>query len=77
MLYYSNQHVDGNTTPVRDIMERNLTTVSPQTKTSDAIELLKSTHLGCLPVVHGNKLAGLVTERDFMKLAAELLKEIA
>jgi CBS domain-containing protein len=75
MLYYSNQHEDGNTTPVRDIMERNLTTVSPQTKTSEAIELLKSTHLGCLPVVHGNKLAGLVTERDFMKLAAELLKE--
>ncbi len=76
MLYYSNQHVDGDTTPVRDIMERNLTTVSPQTKTSVAIELLKSTHLGCLPVVHGNKLVGLVTERDFMKLAAELLKEI-
>ncbi len=77
MLYYSNQHVDGNTTPVRDIMERNLTTVSPQTKTIEAIELLKSTPLGCLPVVHGNKLEGLVTERDFMKLAAELLKEIS
>lgn len=75
MLYYSNHHVDGTTTPVSEIMERNLVAVTPQTKTTEALDLLKSSHLGCLLVVHGNKLAGLVTERDFMKLAAELLKE--
>lgn len=76
MLYYSNHHVDGTATPVRDIMEKKLVTVTPQTKTTEALELLKTTRLGCLPVVHGNKLAGLVTERDFMNIAAELLKEI-
>ena len=75
MLYYSSHHVDGTNTPVRDIMEKELVTVSPQTKTTEALELLKKRHLGCLPVLHGNKLAGLVTERDFMCIAAELLSE--
>ncbi len=74
MLFYSN-HQEGANTPVREIMEKELITVSPQTKTVDALELMKQHHLGCLPVLHGNKLAGLVTERDFMKIAAELLKD--
>ncbi|MCF8247017.1 MAG: CBS domain-containing protein [Saprospiraceae bacterium] len=74
MLYYSN-HQDGGNTPVREIMEKELITVSPQTKTVDALELLKQNYVGCLPVLHGNKLAGLVTERDFMKITAELLKD--
>ncbi len=73
MVYYSN-HKDGTNIPVRDIMERELVTVSPQTKTTEALEMLKKNPLGCLLVVHGNKLAGLVTERDFMNIAAELLK---
>jgi CBS domain-containing protein len=76
MVFYSN-HSDGASASVRDIMEKNLVTVSPQTKTMDALELMEKNHLGCLPVLHSNKLVGLVTERDFMKIAAELLKENA
>ncbi len=76
MVFYSN-HDDGTNASVRDIMEKNLVTVSPQTKTMDALELMKKNHFGCLPVLHNNKLVGLVTERDFMNIAAELLKENA
>ncbi|MBK9016631.1 MAG: CBS domain-containing protein [Saprospiraceae bacterium] len=75
MLYYSTHHVDGTNTAVREIMERKLVTVTPQTKTTEALEMLKKNHLGCLLVVHGNKLAGMVTERDFMNITAELLRE--
>ena len=75
MLYYSNFYISGTSTPVRDIMEKELVTVSPQTKTTEALELLKKHNLACLPVLHGNKLVGLVTERDFMCIAAELLSE--
>jgi CBS domain-containing protein len=57
-------------------MTTHLITVSPQTKTTDAIDLMKKNDVGCLPVVHQNKLAGLVTERDFVKISAELLAEI-
>ncbi len=77
MLYYSNTHKDGMKTPVRDIMDTDLTTVSPQTKTLDALDLLKNNSSnGCLLVLHGNKLAGLVTERDFIAIVADLLREV-
>ena len=75
MLYYSNTHKDGMKTPVREIMETKLITVSPQTKTLDALELLKNNDIGCLLVIHGAKLAGLVTERDFVCIVGELLSE--
>ncbi len=76
MLYYSNTHKDGMKTPVRDIMETNLITVAPQTKTLEALEILKNNDIGCLPVLYGPKLAGLVTERDFVGIVGELLKEV-
>ncbi|GIV32030.1 MAG: hypothetical protein KatS3mg030_332 [Saprospiraceae bacterium] len=58
---------------VADVMERKLITVSPQTLTTEAIRLLKEHKIGCLPVVFKGKLAGLVTERDFVNVVADLL----
>lgn len=60
---------------VKDIMETNLVTVTPQTKTADAICLLRQHEIGCLPVVFKDKLVGIVTERDFVNIAAELLRQ--
>jgi CBS domain-containing protein len=77
MFYYSNQHHEGNTTPVREIMAKDPITVTPQTKTLDALRLMKEKELGCLPVIFGNKLAGLVTERDFVSIVGEFMGEIA
>ncbi|MCB0518840.1 MAG: CBS domain-containing protein [Lewinellaceae bacterium] len=76
MLYYSNQHKEGQNTPVKDIMAKNVTTVTPQTKTLDALKLMKDNDLGCLPVLFGDKLAGLVTERDFVAIVGEFLGEM-
>jgi CBS domain-containing protein len=59
----------------KDIMETNLVTVTPQTKTADAICLLRKHDIGCLPVVFNGKLVGIVTERDFVHIAAELLRQ--
>ncbi len=58
----------------KDIMQTGLITVSPQTKTADAICLLREHDIGCLPVVFNSKLVGIVTERDFVHIAAELLR---
>ncbi len=77
MFYYSNTHKDGMKTPVREIMETNLITVAPQTKTLEALELIKNNPIGCLLVLHGAKLAGLVTERDFVCIVGELMREEA
>lgn len=60
---------------VREIMRADLTTVSPQTTTLQALKTMHDAGTGCLPVVEGdNKLVGLVTETDFIEVAAELLE---
>ncbi len=61
--------------PVSKIMERNLVTAPPETSTRDAIRLMRERKISGLPVVRNGQLVGLVTERDFMALAAELLSE--
>ncbi len=61
--------------PVREVMERDPVTVAPDTPTLDAIELMRRHRIACLPVVESERLVGLVTERDFMPIAYELLEE--
>ncbi len=58
---------------VREIMMPDPVTVSPETSTLDAIALMRKHKVGCLPVVRDDKLIGIVTEFDFIDLAAQLL----
>ncbi len=61
-------------TPISDIMTRGLETVTPETPARDAIHKLLDHRFGCLPVVDGSsRLVGIITESDFMRLAARLL----
>lgn len=62
-------------TAVSEIMHRTPLTVAPETSTLDAIELMRRHRVGCLPVVKDGRLVGLVTERDFMNVAAQLMEE--
>lgn len=64
-----------NLPPVKEVMERRLATVTPETPTLQAIELMREEEVSCLPVLKDGKLVGLVTERDFMPMAYELLEE--
>ena len=57
-----------------DLMKRELITVAPETATLEAIRLMRRNKIGCLPVVHEGRLVGIVTEHDFMDIAAELLE---
>jgi CBS domain-containing protein/gamma-glutamyl:cysteine ligase YbdK (ATP-grasp superfamily) len=60
---------------VSEIMRRELLTVTPETLTVDAIALMRRQRVGCLPVVQDGHIVALVTEEDFMGIAAELLDE--
>ncbi|HSR40937.1 MAG TPA: glutamate-cysteine ligase family protein [Longimicrobiales bacterium] len=60
--------------PVKEIMARDPISVSPETPTLDAIEIMRDRGVSCLPVVKNGKLVGLVTERDFMPIAYQLLQ---
>ncbi len=66
---------DKGTTPVKTIMEVDPVTVTPETSTLEAIDLMRKKGVSCLPVLKGEKLVGLVTEADFMPIAYELLEK--
>jgi CBS domain-containing protein len=62
-------------TPVSEIMKRDVATVTPETPTLEALRMMRRLKVGCLPVVHNDKLVGIVTEEDFMDIASKLLEE--
>ena len=57
-----------------DIMKRDPAIIGPDMSTLRAIEVMRRLGVGCLPVVHQGKLIGIITEHDFMDIAAELLE---
>ncbi len=61
--------------PVRDVMHRDPFTVSPETKTVEAIDIMRKNRVSCLPVTKDGKLVGLVSETDFMPIAYRLLTD--
>jgi CBS domain-containing protein len=60
---------------VRDVMDPNPITVTPDTSTTDAIKLMREQQVTCLPVLKEDRLVGLVSEREFLPIAYELLRE--
>lgn len=61
-------------TPVEAVMVDELVTASPDMPTLDAIELMRREGVGCLPVVKEGRLVGIVTERNFLDVAGQLLE---
>ena len=45
----------------------------PETTTLEAIELMRREKVACLPVVTDGRLVGIVSERDFLRVAGNLL----
>jgi CBS domain-containing protein/gamma-glutamyl:cysteine ligase YbdK (ATP-grasp superfamily) len=60
---------------VKDIMKPNPLTVTPATPTLEAMEIMRREKVGCLPVVEGGQIVGIVTSFDFLDATARLFKE--
>ena len=60
---------------VSEIMRTDVITVTTQTPTLEAIATLRRYRIGCLPVLQDGRLAGILTEENFMDIAAELLEQ--
>lgn len=56
---------------IQDIMVTNVITVSPEMEIKDAVQLMLKHKIGCLPVVAGEELIGLVTETDILQLCVQ------
>lgn len=62
---------------VEKIMIKDPVTVSPNAPIQDAMKIMRTHKIGCLPVVSSNKnLVGLVTEMDFLRISSRLLDRI-
>jgi len=60
---------------VADIMLTDPITVQPETSVIEAVRLMRQHGVSCLPVATDGKLEGLVTEGDFLEVAAKLFEE--
>jgi len=60
---------------VQDIMLRDPITATPDTKTVEAIRIMRDRGVACLPVVKDNKLVGLITEHDLIVVSSRLLED--
>jgi len=64
-------------TPIwaKDIMSRDVETVSPRTSVREVVEKLLDHKFGCLPVVDDDaRLVGIITDSDLVRLAGRLLE---
>ena len=57
---------------VREVMITNVITVPPELPIEHAAKLLYTHRIGCLPVLDGEKLVGILTETDLLRAFAEL-----
>ncbi|MCC5942175.1 MAG: CBS domain-containing protein [Balneolaceae bacterium] len=61
---------------VEDIMIKNPITIHPEASILEAIEIMDSQKIGCLPVVKNNRLVGIITEQNYMTITSRLLKQM-
>jgi CBS domain-containing protein len=59
---------------VKDAMSRDVKTASPETTIKEAARLMVEADVGALPVAAGDRLAGMVTDRDIVTRAVAIGK---
>ena len=61
---------------VKDIMIEDPVTISPEATLFEAMKTMAKKKIGCLPVVFGNDLVGIITEENFLRISASLLERL-
>ncbi len=64
-------------TQVRKVMTKNLVTIAPDAPLSEAVDLLRSHRLGCLPVLEDGTLVGIITVADMLRALYELIQVVS
>lgn len=63
-------------TTVKEIMVEKPITVTPETTIMEAMKIMQQHRIGCLPVVKGKELVGIITEMDFLRITARLMERV-
>jgi CBS domain-containing protein len=71
-----NQLDDKPAVMVKDIMILKPVTVTPDTNIMEAMNKMRDNNIGCLPVVKGKELVGIITEMDFLRITTRLMERL-
>ncbi|MFT4666392.1 MAG: CBS domain-containing protein/gamma-glutamylcysteine synthetase [Polaribacter sp.] len=71
-----NKSLKKETITVKDIMQSKPVTIKPQANIKEAMKLMRKHKIGCLPVVQGGELVGLITAMDFIRISGRLIERI-
>jgi CBS domain-containing protein len=63
-------------TTVKDIMVEKPITATPETTIMEAMKRMRDNNIGCLPVVKGKDLVGVITEMDFLRITGRLMDKL-
>jgi CBS domain-containing membrane protein len=61
-------------TPLSRVMTRDAATVTPNQSMYEAVKILTTRRIGCLPVVENGELKGILTTTDMLKLLSRMLE---
>ncbi len=74
--YIHNKHHGRKTTLVSDIMIKEPKTITQDANIMEALRMMKENKIGCLPVVNGDELVGLISETEFLRITARLIERM-
>jgi CBS domain-containing protein len=60
-----------NTLLVKEVMTENVVTTTPETLVTDAARVMVDRKIGCLPVIEGQALIGILSESDVVSAVAQ------
>ena len=71
-----NPTLKGKVTTVSDIMIAKPITISPEKSIMEALSVMRENRVGCLPVVKGKELIGIITEKGFLATTSRLIERL-
>jgi len=78
LRHFSNRKITNNNdvVTVGDVMITEPEVISPDATIAEALELMRTKKIGCLPVVYKHELVGVITEMDFLRISSRLIDRI-
>ena len=74
--FIRNAKLSSKANTVNDIMIKKPVTITADTTIVKAMEKMRKSNIGCLPVVKGKELIGIITEMDFLRISGRLIQRM-
>lgn len=74
LVKFISQGLDSKSTDVKDVMTKKIVTIEPDVDIYDALIRMKSQRVRRLPVIYKNKLVGMLTQNDILKIQPALFE---